>query len=212
MKDNDSLSLIIGLLAICLALIGFMLPEFESITSFSYNDLTDKPDGLILHQLSLWQFAPLPLSASGTVSPNSLGATNVWVFPFVLYGNLTVNAIKLKTGAAINDCLYLGIFNMTGSRVWCSELLDPNGGWLNVTFWHSFTLIAGTYYWASTNAGSTSVTGAYNSGATTAVLPRWGYVSGGTSNGLMPESINVESITESNVMQNCFVLLSDWIT
>src|SRR3990170_5219187 len=43
MANSDTFAWVIGILAICLALIGFMLPEQTSITSFPYGNLTDVP-------------------------------------------------------------------------------------------------------------------------------------------------------------------------
>jgi hypothetical protein len=44
MANSDTLALIVGILAICLALIGFMLPESTPMISFPYASLTGIPN------------------------------------------------------------------------------------------------------------------------------------------------------------------------
>ena len=148
-----------------------------------------------------------------TLTPNNLGASRCYVYPFEIDRNITLTAIYIRSNAAVSNCLLIGIYDSTGTRLYASGALSTVAtGWIAVTG-ISVTLASGTYYFGTTNNGANSGTAAYTvtPGIGTAALPRWGYVS--TAGGAMPASITPSSIiqsagTSSSAGWMCYVLLS----
>jgi hypothetical protein len=145
-----------------------------------------------------------------TMKPNDIGASTCLVYPFEIDRNITVTAMYIRSNVAVSNCLQIGIYDRTGTRLYGSGALSTVAtGWIAVTG-ISITLASGTYYFGTTNnnpptgGGSSAYT--VTPGIGTATLPRWGSVP--TSNGAMPASITPASITKTAGGWMCYVLLS----
>lgn len=222
MADKTDIFWIFGIFALVIALIGLVLPEQTSSfpSSYPYGNLTDVPQTFpygnltgvqTLYQLSLMKFSPYYVAS--TMSPSTHTSTRVWLFPFEIESNITINKIITRTGGVVADCLYLGIFNSTGNLIWKSDLLSTIDGFKIMTNNFPITLNNGLYYFASTNNNVTSSSAAYRvASLSSSAYPRWGYITGATTNGIMPNSINVESITEESTGFMIFTFFSYWTT
>jgi len=145
---------------------------------------------------------------STTLTPTALGASTCLVYPFEIYRNITVTAIYVRSNAALSNCLLVGIYDSTGTRLYASSALSTVAtGWVAVTG-ISVTLASGTYYFGTTNNNVASSTSAYTVTPSigTATLPRWGSVT--TSSGALPASITPSSITKTVGGWMCYVLFS----
>jgi len=146
--------------------------------------------------------------APTTMTPTALGASTCRIYPFEIDRNITVNAIYIRSNAAVSNCLLVGIYDSTGTRLYASGALSTVAtGWITITG-ISFTLASGTHYFGTTNNNVASTTAAYTVTPSigTATLPRWGSVA--TSSGAMPASITPSSITKTAGGWMCYVLLS----
>jgi hypothetical protein len=167
-------------------------------------------DPLALSTFNLSQAYPFG-GAATTLTATNHAATVARVFPFTLPGAITVNRLLIRTNAVLSNCLQLGIFDSTGTRLWTSGVLSTVAtAWLSVSV-SALALGPGTYYFASTNNNVVSTTAAY---AVTPVIglsvPRWGTVP--ATAGAMPASIDPTQITETTGGWMSYVVLSEWTT
>ena len=157
---------------------------------------------------------PYPFGgASTTLTPTTHTATVARVFPFEVDRPITVNAVYVRTNAVLSNCLILGIYNESGTRLWQSGVLSTVlTGWVPVTANLPITLPVGLYYLASTNNNVASTTAAYTvtPALGTATLPRWGTVP--ATAGAIPASITPASITKTVGGWMNYILLSNVTT
>ena len=168
------------------------------------------PPSLI--QKALIELYPLG-GAPTTLTATTHSATVARVFPFEIDRPITVNAIYVRTNAVLSNCLILGIYNESGTRLWQSGVLSTVlTGWVPVTTNLPITLPVGAYYMASTNNNVASTTAAYTvtPALGTATLPRWGTVP--ATAGAIPASINPAAITKTVGGWMCYALLSNVTT
>ena len=146
--------------------------------------------------------------APTTLTPTALGASTCLVYPFEICRNITVTAIYIRSNTVVSNCLLVGIYDSTGTRLYASTALSTvASGWITVTG-ISVTLASGTYYFGTTNNNVANSGAAYTvtPGIGTATLPRWGSVA--TSNGALPASITPSSIAKTVGGWMCYVLFS----
>jgi len=165
------------------------------------------PPSLI--QKALIELYPLG-GAPTTLTATTHSATVARVSPFEIDRPITVNAIYVRTNAVLSNCLILGIYNESGTRLWQSGVLSTVlTGWVPVTTNLPVTLPVGLYYLASTNNNVVSTTAAYTvtPALGTATLPRWGTVP--ATAGAIPASINPAAITKTVGGWMNYILLSN---
>lgn len=125
MANSDTFAWIIGILAICLALIGFMLPEQIAITTFPYDNLTGVPNIDLIHGLNLWlPFDSVVLDKSGYRNDG------------VVYGTSYVTG-RFSSALNFNGVSDYVVVPHSGS-------VDVYSGGFSFSFWVNFTdLVSG---------------------------------------------------------------------